>query len=760
MTDTTPPNLTSLTFPTTVDLSAGNKAVKFSATGTDDSSGIDEVVVWFDKSIAQDIGRFSLVGLFGSSDTWADGASSDTRTFLSANAPGVYAVDHVTITDLAGNAHDYTPAQLQSLGAPTSITLVGSVADTTPPNLTSLTFPTTVDLSAGNKAVKFSATGTDDSSGIDEVVVWFDKSIAQDIGRFSLVGLFGSSDTWADGASSDTRTFLSANAPGVYAVDHVTITDLAGNARTYTPTQLQALGAPTSIIVTAGGPVINSNGGGDTAALSIGENTTAVTTVSAIESGAATTLAYSISGGADAALFQINALTGALSFKTAPNFEQATDADHNNSYIVQIRASDNSLFDDQTITISVTNVNEPPAISSNGGRDTAAISIPENSTAITTVSASDPDAGTPLAYSISGGADAALFQINASTGALSFKAAPDFEQPMDADHNNSYIVQVRASDGSLSDDQAITVNVIDVAEPPHWIATSDIGSHPVGWLPVSAGDFNHDGTNDVLWYNSTTNDVDLWKIQNGQWAGSVDIGSHPAGWQLIASADFDHDQTPDLLWYNPTSGDAEIWKIQNGQWAGSIDIGLHPPGWRTLGSGDFNGDGTGDVLWYNASSNDLDIWKISNGQWAGSVDVGSHPAGWQPIASGDFDHDGTSDILWYNSATRDIDLWKISNGQWAGSIDIGTHPAGYAPAGIRDFNGDGTPDILWFNAATGDTDLWLIANGHWSASVDLGTHPAGWTPAGVGDFNGDHVSDILWRDAAGTHVEAWLLSTS
>ena len=62
-----------------------------------------------------------------------------------------------------------------------------------------------------------------------------------------------------------------------------------------------------------------------------------------------------------------------------------------------------------------------------------------------------------------GGADAQRFVIDAATGALSFVAAPDFEAPTDQDGDNSYVVQVRASDGSLSDLQTITVKVTDVS---------------------------------------------------------------------------------------------------------------------------------------------------------------------------------------------------------------------------------------------------------------------------------------------------------
>jgi hypothetical protein len=211
-------------------------------------------------------------------------------------------------------------------------------------------------------------------------------------------------------------------------------------------------------------PLITSDGGAPTAALSLAENTTAVTTVTATDPGAPS-VTFSIAGGADAARFNIDAATGALSFAAAPDFEGPSDADHDNSYEVVVRATDDTtLYADQTITVHVADVNEAPAITSNGAGGAATVSIPENSKPVTTVTASDPDTGATVHYTISGGADASRFQIDGATGALSFVAAPDFEMPADADHDNSYQVVVRASDGSLFDDQALTVTVTDVAE--------------------------------------------------------------------------------------------------------------------------------------------------------------------------------------------------------------------------------------------------------------------------------------------------------
>src|SRR5213078_2562628 len=133
----------------------------------------------------------------------------------------------------------------------------------------------------------------------------------------------------------------------------------------------------------------------------------------------AASLVYSISGGADAAKFTISS-SGALSFLSAPNFELPTDAGANNVYDVTVQVSDGIFTDSQAIAVTVTPVDEfAPVITSNGGAATAAVSVAENSTAVTTVTATDADLPAPtFVYSIIGGADAAKFTINASSGAL------------------------------------------------------------------------------------------------------------------------------------------------------------------------------------------------------------------------------------------------------------------------------------------------------------------------------------------------------
>jgi len=101
------------------------------------------------------------------------------------------------------------------------------------------------------------------------------------------------------------------------------------------------------------------------AILSVAENQTAVITVAASDADVpAQTLAYSITGGADAGKFSITS-GGVLTFVTAPNFEIPTDVGANNVYDVQVTVTDNgtgNLTDVQTIAVTVTNVSEPPVI--------------------------------------------------------------------------------------------------------------------------------------------------------------------------------------------------------------------------------------------------------------------------------------------------------------------------------------------------------------------------------------------------------------
>ena len=244
--------------------------------------------------------------------------------------------------------------------------------------------------------------------------------------------------------------------------------DVIVSASDGTSTDIQALAV--SVGNVDEGVVITSNGGGASAALTVAENGSAVAAVAAIDiDGGPVT--YAIAGGADAARFTIDAVTGMLAFIAAPNFEAPADVGGNNVYDLVVSATDGSFTDSQALAISVRDVNEALAITSNGGGASAAVSVGENGRGVATVVAADSD-GTPATYSIVGGADAARFTIDPQTGLLQFVAAPDYELPSDSNGDNLYAVVVRASDGQFLDDQALSVTVTNLRDGNNVTGTS------------------------------------------------------------------------------------------------------------------------------------------------------------------------------------------------------------------------------------------------------------------------------------------------
>ena len=87
--------------------------------------------------------------------------------------------------------------------------------------------------------------------------------------------------------------------------------------------------------------------------------------------------------------------------------------------------------------------NNPPTITNS----TFTFSVLENQNLAFVLQASDPD-GDSITFQITGGSDQSSFTINDS-GQVLFLSSPDYENPSDANFDNSYEVVIRAFDGSL-----------------------------------------------------------------------------------------------------------------------------------------------------------------------------------------------------------------------------------------------------------------------------------------------------------------------
>ena len=122
--DTTKPVLTSLSFPSVVDVTSSGQYISFTAGATDVGLGVASVSVSFTKSWQGSYGNTSSFYATDSDDSFSDGYSSQYSYISSTSGAGTYNIDTVYVRDKAGNYSSYNASQLASMGIATSFEII------------------------------------------------------------------------------------------------------------------------------------------------------------------------------------------------------------------------------------------------------------------------------------------------------------------------------------------------------------------------------------------------------------------------------------------------------------------------------------------------------------------------------------------------------------------------------------------------------------------------------------------------------------
>ena len=505
------------------------------------------------------------------------------------------------------------------------------------------------------------------------------------------------------------------------------------------------------------------------------------------------TLVYSLSG-ADAALFTIDANTGEVRFREAPDFEMPGDADGDNVYDIIATVSDGTTDTEQAVAIRVTNENDNiPVFTS-----PTAVSVAENQTAAYEAAVTDAD-GDTLVYSLSG-TDAARFTIDANTGAVRFRAAPDFEAPGDDGGDNVYDIVVTASDGSNHTEQAVAITVTDgydldlaALDGSNGFILNGIDAADYSGRSVSsAGDVNGDGYDDLIIGapsaspNGANRAGETYVIYGGANApgmdGELDLsdldGSNgftltgidrddQSGFSVSSAGDVNGDGYDDLIigaWRRDTNArdDGEAYIIYGGANApgreGVLDLsdldgsngftltGVYLDdhfGYSVSSAGDVNGDGYDDLIIGARGGN-------PDGQGSGETYV----------IYGGVSAPGTDGVL-------DLSTLDGSNGFILNGISFRDY-SGFSVSSAGDVNGDGYDDLIigaWGgdpngNSYAGETyviyggasapgsdgvlDLGALdgTNGFILNGIDVRDY-SGQSVSAAGDVNGDGYDDLI-----------------
>ena len=138
--------------------------------------------------------------------------------------------------------------------------------------------------------------------------------------------------------------------------------------------------------------------------------------------------------GTDGSIFSISE-TGALTFRSPPDYENAADTDRDNEYELTVVAGDQGgLEGTLDVTVTVTDQNEGPEITG-----TTTFSMTENQELVgASYSGRDPEEPSLdiTRWSVTG-TDRGDFEID-EDGELSFRKTPDYEKPADSNKDNEY----------------------------------------------------------------------------------------------------------------------------------------------------------------------------------------------------------------------------------------------------------------------------------------------------------------------------------
>ena len=134
------------------------------------------------------------------------------------------------------------------------------------------------------------------------------------------------------------------------------------------------------------------------------------------------------------------------------------------------------------------------------------------------------------------------------------------------------------------------------------------------WTAKGTGDFDGDGVDDVLWWNTKTREVSLWLMRGLAMPKTRAILAEApsSGWQPWGVGGFDGDGRADILWYDPALNRSAIW-FMDGAVLRHADLVSATPdsSWGLAGCEDCSGDGYTDLVWWNSDTREVAVWLMN-----------------------------------------------------------------------------------------------------------------------------------------------------
>jgi Big-like domain-containing protein/IPT/TIG domain-containing protein/putative Ig domain-containing protein/VCBS repeat protein len=151
--------------------------------------------------------------------------------------------------------------------------------------------------------------------------------------------------------------------------------------------------------------------------------------------------------------------------------------------------------------------------------------------------------------------------------------------------------------------------------------TATLGNVPLNWAILGA-----DMKGEIFWRNLSTGDVGIWVMNGTTIAKTVDFGAVPLNWTVAGLGDFDGNGSTDLLWRD-ASGNVGVWLMNGTSIMSSAVVGQMSLGWSVAETGDYNGNAKSDILWTDGSG-DVQIWFMNGASISSTATLGNVGTSW------------------------------------------------------------------------------------------------------------------------------------
>jgi hypothetical protein len=215
--------------------------------------------------------------------------------------------------------------------------------------------------------------------------------------------------------------------------------------------------------------------------------------------------------------------------------------------------------------------------------------------------------------------------------------------------------------------------LVDQMNPGGIQAQFQIAVRGADWIVDATADFNGNGTSDILVHRDVGGQrtLEVMVMNNNAVQANTTIGVNGVTWDVDGTGDFNHDGTPDILQHqiNLNAGSMTLRalsmspnavQVQSSPTLGTIGANI-----QVDGVGDFNGNGTADILVHSDSGGvrTFQVLTVQNNAITGATTVAQTGTNISVGGVGDFNNDGTSDFLAHQDAgtTRTDIVYNVVN---------------------------------------------------------------------------------------------------